>query len=38
MGTYRVYTKYIRIPGLRAHTKGPWFQPSIGLVCSGLRV
>ena len=23
---YRVYSRYIRIPGLRAHTRGPWFQ------------
>ena len=24
---YRVYSRYIRIPGLSAHTRGPWFQP-----------
>ena len=24
-GTFRVYSRYIRIPGLRAHTRGPWF-------------
>ena len=27
-GSYRVYSGYIRIPGLRAHTRGSWFQPS----------
>ena len=26
---YRVYSRYVRIPGLRAHTRGPWFQPLI---------
>ena len=26
-GTYRVCTRYIRIQGLRAHIRGPWFQP-----------
>ena len=26
---YRVYRRYRRIPGLRAHTRGPWFQPSL---------
>ena len=26
-GTYGVYSRYRRIPGLRAHTRGPWFQP-----------
>ena len=25
LGTYDVYSGYIRIPGLRAHTRGPWF-------------
>ena len=25
-GTYRVYSRYTRISGLRAHTKGPWFR------------
>ena len=30
-GTYRSYSRYIRIPGLRAHTSGLWFQPWIGL-------
>ena len=24
---YRVYSRYIRIAWLRAHTRGPWFQP-----------
>ena len=27
MGTHRVYSRHIRIPGLRAHTRGAWFQP-----------
>ena len=26
-GTYRVYSWYLTIPGLRAHTRGPWLQP-----------
>ena len=26
---YRVYSRYLGIPGLRAHTRGPWFQPLI---------
>ena len=26
-GTYRVFSWYIRIPGLRAHARGPRFQP-----------
>ena len=25
--TYRVYRRYRRVPGLRTHTGGPWFQP-----------
>ena len=25
--TYRVYSRYMRIPELRAHARGPWFQP-----------
>ena len=24
-----MYIRYIRIPGLRAHTRGPWFHPKI---------
>ena len=24
---YRVYSRYISIPGLRAHTRGPWVHP-----------
>ena len=24
---YRVYSGHSKIPGLRAHTSGPWFQP-----------
>ena len=24
-----VYSRYIRIPRLRSHTRGPWFQPLI---------
>ena len=27
LGTYRLYSKHLRIPGLRAHTEGGWFQP-----------
>ena len=27
----RVYSRYLGIPGLRAHTRGPWFQPLIGV-------
>ena len=26
-GTYRACSRYIRIPGLKGHTKGPWFRP-----------
>ena len=26
-GTYGVYNTHMRIPGLRAHIRGPWFQP-----------
>ena len=29
-GTYRAYNRYIRIPELRAHTRGPRFQPWSG--------
>ena len=29
LGTLQVYSGYIRIPGLRAHTWGPWFQPRL---------
>ena len=33
---YRVYSSYIRIPGLRAHTRGPWFQPLISALKSSV--
>ena len=26
-GTYRVYTRYVRMQQLGAHAWGPWFQP-----------
>ena len=26
-GTCRAYSRHMRIPGLRGHTGGPWFQP-----------
>ena len=26
-GKNRVYIRYTRIPGLRAHTRGPWVHP-----------
>ena len=26
---YRVYSRFTRIPEVRAHTRGPWFQPCI---------
>ena len=27
LNTHRVYIRYIRIPGLRAPTRGPWVHP-----------
>ena len=33
---YGVYSRYIRIPGLRAHARGPWFQPhGLRFMCLG---
>ena len=34
-GTSRVYIRYVRIPGLRAHTRGPWVHPK-NVLASGL--
>ena len=36
-GTSRVYIRYIRIPGLRAHTRSAWFHPKRGLGLKKLR-
>ena len=40
MGTYRVYNRYIRIPGLRARTGDPWLEPPSALdpTVKGFRV
>ena len=27
-GTYRVYSRYVRMLGLRVNARGPWFQLS----------
>ena len=34
-GIYRVYSRCIRIPGLRAQNRGPWFQPWSSIANNG---